>query len=108
MVTFARAGTGELVSGAVVGAGSAGVEVRVGDEEKIPIGDRTTVARLVVAVPLVGYPFLGGVYTPALALAALLGGLALCVMFLRDSWRAPVRSHPVDVPPRTPHWAEQG
>ncbi|VXB93262.1 hypothetical protein [Nocardioides sp. AX2bis] len=107
VVTFARAGTSGLVSGAVVEAGTAGVAVRVDDDE-LPIGDRTTVARLVLAVPLVGYPFLGGVYTPALALVALLGGLALCVVFLRDSWRAPAPRRDVGMPAWTPHWAEQG
>lgn len=105
VVTVARAGTTGLVTGSVAGAGGAGVEVRAGGDD-VPIGDRTTVDRLVLAVPLVGYPFLGGVYTPLVALVALLGGLSLCIVLLRESWRDPVRSH--DPRPRTPHWAGQG
>ncbi|QVT81219.1 hypothetical protein ENKNEFLB_03627 [Nocardioides aquaticus] len=58
VVTVSRAGTAGLVTGSVVGAGGAGIEVRAG-EDGVPIGDRTTVDRLVLAVPLVGYPFLG-------------------------------------------------
>ncbi|GAA0978624.1 hypothetical protein [Nocardioides aquaticus] len=107
VVTVSRAGTAGLVTGSVVGAGGAGIEVRAG-EDGVPIGDRTTVDRLVLAVPLVGYPFLGGVYTPVLALVALLGGLSLCVVLLRESWREPVRSHTPGPHPRTPHWAGQG
>lgn len=105
VVTVARAGGAGLVTGSVVGAGGAGIEVRAGEGD-VPIGDRTTVDRLVLAVPLVGYPFLGGVYTPALAVVVLLGGLSLCVVLLRDSWREPVCSR--DPGPRTPHWAGQG
>lgn len=106
VVTFAPAGSGSLVSGAVVEAGGAGVAVAVGDDE-ILIGDRSTVDRLVLAVPLVGYPFLGDVYTPLLAVVALLGGLALGVVFLRESWRSPTPERDAQPRQRTPSWAEQ-
>ncbi len=94
VVTAPSATTG-LVSGTVSGAGGAQVAVAVGGgEDDVPLAG-STAARLVLAVPLVGYPFLGGAYTPVLALVALLAGLVLGVVFLRDSWRPPLRAHEV-------------
>jgi len=60
---------------------------------------RTTVSRLVVAVPLVGYPFIAGIGSLAWAASVVLG-LALGVLFLRDAWR-PVR-RPAQGPVRRP------
>lgn len=101
VVTAPSASTG-LVSGTVSEAGGAEVAVAVGGSEgQVPLTGRTTVARLVLAVPLVGYPFLGGSYTPALALVALLAGLVLGVVFLRDAWRPVPRRHEVRSPART-------
>ncbi len=101
-VVTAPTSTAGLVSGTVTGAGGADVAVVVGGaEEDVPLAGRTIVARLVLAVPLVGYPFLGDAYTPALALVALLAGLVLSVVFLRDAWRPPPRRHEVRSPAHT-------
>lgn len=53
------------------------------------LSDETTVSRVLVAVPWVGYPFLSGLASPLPALAALLLGLLLALALLRGTWRVP-------------------
>ncbi len=87
VVTFSPAGTSGLVSGAVLRVKGPRTVVEVAGD-RVPIADRTSVSRSVMAVPFVGYPFVGGVFTPELALLALGVGLLLVVHWLRASRRA--------------------
>lgn len=96
LVTFATDGAPTSPSGLTTGRVTTvrGDEViaRVGEGREVTLGDRTTATRSLVVVPLVGYPFLGGALSKVLGLVAVLAGLALGLVFLRDAWRPTRRS----------------
>lgn len=99
LVTFATDGVpatpSKLATGRVTTAWGDEVTARAGEGREVLLGDRTTATRSLVVVPLVGYPFLGGTLSKVLGLVALLAGLALGRVFLRDAWRP---SRRVDTP----------
>ena len=91
LITFARhgvlAGASGLTTGQVLTVQGGEVTARVAGGQDATLGNRTTATRALLVVPLVGYPFLGGALSQGLGLVAVLAGLALGMVFLRDVWR---------------------